>query len=164
MSDAVIYGLSLLFLASIVFWAISAYAEMIVYKTLRQISRLIQVILKHHEETAGDGPTDYCIVEGRYKNRSVVCRINRIAARTLWNFKLSLHCHLEPLRSPLRDQEPKAAPRGTLGKSSDAYYPSTSTTCIRSFGPGERISEADILTIFEDLTRAAEMIENQSST
>ncbi|MDD5537726.1 MAG: hypothetical protein PHF12_02025 [Candidatus Omnitrophica bacterium] len=157
-SDSLIYGLSVLFFASIVFWAVSAYAEMIIYRAVQEASRLIQGILKTHREAGEEGPTDYSIVEGRYKNRAMICRINRIAARSWWNFKLDLHCHVEPLRTPAQDKAWSSKP---LGHADDVYYPATSTTFVRSFGPSEKLSKNDVLNIFEDLTKAAEIIENQ---
>lgn len=158
-SDSVIYGLSVLFFASIVFWAVSAYAEMIIYRTVQETSRLIQDILKTQHEVGEEGPTDYSIVEGRYKNRTMICRINRIAARSWWNFKLNLHCHVEPLRISAQGQARRFGP---LGKTGDVYYPATSTTFTRSFDPTEQISQNDILSIFEDLSKAAEIVENQT--
>jgi hypothetical protein len=164
MPDAIILDLSFLFAASIVFWAISAYAEMMVYRTLHHICGLIQTTLTDHREIRGEDPTDYCMMKGRYKNRSVICRINRIDPRTLWNYKLNLHCHLEPLRRPLQDQRHDvAALGGPLNPSGEIYYPSSSTTLTRFFWAGKRVYPADILAIFEDLTRAAEMIENRTS-
>ncbi len=159
-SDTLIYGLSILFFASIVFWAVSAYAEMIIYKAVQEASRLIQDILKTPRPSSQEGPTDYSIVEGRYKNRTVICRINRIAARSLWNFKLDFHCHIEPLRTPAEEKTRLSRP---LGQADDIYYPATSTTFVRSFGPSEKLSKSDILNIFEDLTKAAESIENQGT-
>ncbi len=153
-SDKLIYGLSILFFASIVFWAISAYAEMVIYKAVREASRLFQDILKTRGESDGEGPTDYAIVEGRYKDRTMICRINRIAAHSWWNFKLSLHCHIEPLR--LATQGPADPNR--------ISYPAMSTTFTRSFGPSEKLSKNDILNIFEDLTMAAEFIENPAAS
>jgi len=153
-SDSLIYGLSVLFFASIVFWAVSAYAEMVIYKAVREASRLLQDILKTRGESGEEGPTDYAIVEGCYKDRTIICRINRIAARSWWNFKLSLHCHIEPLR--LATQGP-ADPNHIC-------YPAMSTTFTRSFGPSEKLSKDDILNIFEDLTRAAESIENPATS
>ncbi len=159
-SDTLIYGLSVLFFASIVFWAVSAYAEMIIYKAVQEASRLVRDILKTRRQSGEEGPTDYSIVEGRYKNRTVICRINRIAARSLWNFRLDLHCHVEPLRAPAEEKMKLPKP---LGQADNIYYPATSTTFVRSFGPSEKLSKSDILNIFEDLTKAAESIENQGT-
>ncbi|MFA5038789.1 MAG: hypothetical protein WC732_03825 [Candidatus Omnitrophota bacterium] len=152
MSDQIIYSLSLLFVTAIIVWALSAYAELALYRTVGRLLQTIRRILRKGRETENNVASDYFIIEGRYKNRKIVCRLSRIAPSTLWNFRLSLHCYVEPLRLP---QAPGRE------KNIQSFYPSTSTTAIQTFRPGERFSEQEILFLFEELSKSAEMIENE---
>lgn len=158
--DKIIYGLSFLFAGSILLWAVSAYVELILYETVKRVFGSICCLLKKNQKEERGTSTDYFIVEGTYKNRKIICRLSRLSSSSLWNFRLSLHCHVEPLRysgqGELLDQE--------RHEKRNPFYPVTSTTVVRAFHPGERFSESEILSVFEESSKAAEMMENDISS
>ena len=160
MIDKLIYGLSFLFVGAILLWAVSAYAELILYGTVKRIFRSICILLRKNEAEERGNATDYFIVEGSYKNRKIICRLSRISSSSFWNVRLSLHCHVEPLR--FSGQHELFAP--DRQKQKNPFYPVTSTTVVRTFHPGERFSEAEILAVFEEASKSAEMMENETST
>jgi hypothetical protein len=160
--DTLILHLNSLFTLSILVWAFSAYTEIMVYrninKTFETIAKLVHSEVRLPKTSV---QADYLLVQGIYKNRKVVCRINRLGPSRFLHYNLSLHCYVEPLFEP--DAKFPSTPRLTqhtrLQEDNRIYYQYTSSTALNSYLFSTRISEHEIISILEELTQAAEIFE-----
>jgi hypothetical protein len=147
MHDNLIYGLNLLFLLAIIIWAISSYIEILIYRNIKETFAAIWRSFRPVDELSLKTAPDYMIAQGLYKNRKVICRLSRSKPSKFLHYDLSLHFYIEPLVKP----EQKT------------YYNYTATTSSQSLFFTAKIPHQDILRILEELTRAAELIEKDTT-
>ncbi len=133
---------------SILVWAFSAYAEIWIYRNIKHAFNVISNLLHSEIKYPTKAPTDYLIVQGFYKGRKAICRINRHPSSRILHYTLSLHFYIEPASQSQQDNR--------------IYYQYTSSTSVTSYIFTNKISEYDIRNAFEELTRAAEMSEADS--
>ncbi|HAJ56809.1 MAG TPA: hypothetical protein DCL35_03455 [Candidatus Omnitrophica bacterium] len=167
MMDQFIYFLTNLFTVSIAVWALSAYAEIWFSRSMVALQISIAEILKPEsgKEPIKTFSDDYFIINGSYKGRNVVCRFNRLSSPLPFHYNLSGHCYIAPLCKP------KAQPSGTMILTSNTrlqedhkiYYNATSVTSLKLFFLSKTLSRDDMLGIFEELTHAAEIVEEDAA-
>lgn len=160
--DTLILHLNSLFTLSILVWAFSAYAEMLVYRninnTFKTISKLVHSEAKFPK---GSIHADYLLAQGIYKNRKVLCRISRLGPSRFLHYNLSLHCYIEPLlrQDTKFSSTPYLTQHTRLREDNRIYYQYTSSTAFNSYLFTIRICDHEIINILEELTQAAEIFE-----
>ncbi len=147
MHDSLIYGLNLLFVTAIVIWAASSYIELLIYRNIKETFASISGTFRPVDHLSLKTAPDYMIVQGFYKSRKVVCRLNRSTPSKLLHYDLSLHFHVEPMVK----HEQKVS------------YNCTATTNAQSLFFTSKIPQQDIISILEELTRTAEIIEKDTT-
>lgn len=162
--DNLILHLNSLFTLAVVFWGFCAYAEMWTTSNIRATFKIICELLRADMDFFTLSPTDYYYIgQGSYKGRRVVCRINRFIPAHLFHYNLGLHIYMEPHRRSERGKPGQALylPRNTsLREENRIYYTCTSSTILKSYLFASKISREEFLRIFEELSRAAEIIES----
>ncbi|OIO36101.1 MAG: hypothetical protein AUJ74_03780 [Candidatus Omnitrophica bacterium CG1_02_44_16] len=146
MHDSLIYGLNLLFLIAIIIWAISSYIEILIYRNIKETFTSISSSFRPADQLSLRTAPDYMIIQGLYKNRKVVCRLNRSNPSQFLHYDLNLRFYIEPLV----DQE--------LG----IHHNCTATTSAQSLFFTAKIPEQDIVAILEELSHAAEIAESRT--
>ncbi len=141
MRDLFIYRLVTCFTASVIIWALFTYAEMWINANLKNTSRAIAKLLNAEPNPRSSNPPGYNIIQGTYKGRKIVCRLNSFSPTKLLRYNLSLHVYIEPF------------------KGSGIAHEYTSLTTVKSYFLSSSVSQDEFIQIFEELTRAAEMTE-----
>jgi hypothetical protein len=164
MLDIFIFFLTSLFTLSILAWAFSAYLELWSYRNLKQTLKVISRLLGVRDRFPTADPPDYIIAEGSYKGRRVVCRLSRFAPTKFFYYDLRLHIYMEPALSKKSNlPKPGALTENTrLEADNRITYQFTSLTSIKSFFFSSMISAQEFIDIFEELRRAAEILESDS--
>ncbi len=161
MNDVFIYRLVSFFTVSIIIWALFAYIELWINCNIRRTAKIISELLRSNSKPSSSDPLDYCIVEGLYKGRKIICRISRFSPSTFLHYNLRLHIHIEPMsntfsRPTRRFASPEYKPRGKAGK---ITYDYTSLTATKTYAFSSTITKHEFIQIFEELVRAAETVE-----
>jgi hypothetical protein len=163
MTGTFISHLVTLFTAAIVLWGLISYAQLWVYHNLKVTQKMLCRILSSPVKPAGDDPPDYLIICGHYKGRKVVCRLSQFSVFKLLHYGLRFHIHIEPgiaLKSG-RHPDESLTQNTRLGTDNKIYYDSMSSTSMKSYLFASRIPDHEFLSVFEELTRAAEIIESK---
>ncbi|MFH0876747.1 MAG: hypothetical protein V1863_00800 [Candidatus Omnitrophota bacterium] len=162
--DNLILQLNSLFTLAIIFWGFCAYTEMWTYHNIRATFKIICELLHADMDFLNLSPTDYYYIgQGTYRGRRVVCRINRFSPSQLFHYNLGMHIYMEPHRHPDQGKPGQALylPSNTsLRENNRIYYTCTSSTILKSYLFASKISREEFLRIFDDLSRAAEIIES----
>jgi hypothetical protein len=162
MHDIFIYRITSCFTISVILWALFAYAELWINGNLRLTKKIFSRLL-HAESTKTNtsDPPDYMIIQGFYKERKIVCRMCYFSPSRFLRYDLRLHIHIEPnkrigqkLRAHLYPTE-----NTQLDYDNNINYACTSSTVLKSYFFASMIQEDEFIQIFEELTRAAEIIE-----
>ena len=162
MSDAFVLYLSSAFTLAILLWAFLAYIDLWIFHTISRTRAVVSKILAEEHKAPVPTPGDYALTQGTYKNRRVVFRIARITPAPFLYYSLSLHCYIEPRISPNRKIAMRfPTPRTCLEEDNKIYYRYTSSTSQKTLPLISRIPPTEILDIFEELTRAAEIVESE---
>ncbi len=161
MHDVFIYRLATCFTGSIILWALLSYVEIWIDHNMRKTARLLAGLL--HAETRAniqDAP-GYCIIQGLYKNRKIVCRMSAFSPSSFLHYNLRLHIHIEPLtRAFARQGEGRRITENTYRSSDNSInYDCTSSTTIKSYLFSSLVDRDTFLQVFEELTKAAEIVE-----
>lgn len=163
MNERFILHLSSLFTFAVVVWALFAYTEIWVYHNLKLTFKIIAKLLRSDSKMPSSDPPDYIIVSGYYKGRRVVCRLSRFTPSHFLQYDLRLHIHIEPsfyLRQGSIEHG-FVTEHTRLEPDNKISYQCTSATALRSYFFASRIPEYEFVNIFEELTRASEIVESQ---
>ncbi len=114
--------------------------EMWVNANLKRTSKILTALLNSDPET-WKNPPGYSIIEGTYKGRKIICRLNSFSPSIFLHYKICLHAHIEPLSGKYNT------------------YDSTSLTAVKSYFFLSAVTKDEFLQIFEELSRASEIIE-----
>lgn len=165
LSNEFILNLSSLFTLAIVIWGILAYLDIWILRNAKKTSKIISRLLSSGAQNIPKTPMDYFIVQGYYKGRKVVCRINCFTARKFLRYNLQLHIYMEPRikYKPGFLQIDYLTKNTHLRNDSRIYYQRTTSTTIKSYFFADIISEEEFIAIFEELTLGAEKIESEAN-
>ena len=163
LSNEFILNLSSFFTLAVVLWGMLAYLDIWILRNAKITCNIISQLLLSRAQIPSRTPSDYFIVQGYYKGRVVVCRINCLIPRNHLHYNLHLHIYIEPhlKYKPNFLQIDYLTKNTYLMKDSRIYYQRTSATAIKSYFFADMISEKEFISIFEELTSAAEKIESE---
>ena len=165
MHDIFIYRLASLFTISVVIWALFAYAQLWINYNMRKTSKMLSGLLNSKEKRYAHDPPDYCITQGFYRGRKIVCRMTYFSPTRFLRYDLRLHIHIEPITSSKYRLNTAYAPTKNprLDANNTINYSCTSITAIKSYFLSSMIDKDEFIQIFEELTRAAEIVETNTS-
>ncbi|MFH1690980.1 MAG: hypothetical protein ABIC68_00200 [Candidatus Omnitrophota bacterium] len=163
LSNEFIVHISSLFTIAIVIWGIFAYLDIWVLRNAQITFKIISKLLLLRTQISPKTPLDYFIVQGYYKGRKVVCRINCFFPKNIFHYDLYLHIYMEPQikHKPGFLQMDYLTKNTHFREDSKIYYQRTTSTAIKSYFFADMISEEEFINIFEELTIAAEKIESE---
>lgn len=161
MHDIFVYRITSCFTVAVILWALFAYAELWINHNLKHTQKIFAKLLHAEIKSAASDPPGYMIVQGFYKERKIVCRMSCFSPSRFLRYDLRLHIHIDPHRC-IRDKF-----RGRLYLTENTRldidnkinYACTSSTILKSYFFSSMIPEDEFIQIFEELTRAAEIIE-----
>lgn len=159
MHDVFIYRLVTCFTGSIILWALLAYAEIWIDHNMRRTARLLAGLL-HTETMPGikDAP-GYLLIQGLYKGRKIVCRMSAFSPSSFLHYNLRLHIHIEPLARAFARQGERITENTYRSADNSINYDCTSSTSIKSYLLSSLVDRDTFLQIFEELAKAAEIVE-----
>ncbi|MBI5873627.1 MAG: hypothetical protein HZB36_05740 [Candidatus Omnitrophica bacterium] len=164
MHDIFIYRLVTCFTISIIIWALFAYTELWINHNMSNTAKIIAKLLHTKSDHSSQDPPDYLLIQGFYKNRKIVCRMSHFSPSRFLHYNLRMHIHIEPLLD-LRSERLKnyyVTENTRLEANNKINYECTSLTAIKSYFLSSMINKDEFIQIFEELTRAAEMVESQT--
>lgn len=163
LSNELIVNLSSLFSFAIVIWGVFAYLDIWVLRNAQITLKVISKLLLSRTQISTKTPLDYFIVQGYYKGRKIVCRINCFFPKNIFHYNLCLYIYIEPQikYKPGFLQIDYLTKNTHLREDSKIYYQHTTSTAIKSYFFADTISEEEFINIFEELTFAAEKIESE---
>lgn len=156
-------NLSSLFTLAVIIWGASAYLDIWIWRNVKVTFKIISKLLLSHAQFPSATPLNYLIVEGLYKGRKVVCRLNYSTLKNFFHYDIYLHIYIEPhvKYKPGFFQIDYLTKNTHLREDSKIYYQRTTSTAIKSYFLADMISDKEFIAIFEELTLAAEKIESE---